>query len=125
MSGATIAPWVVPVAIAVGTVVVVPALVAAGKHWLSIWRTWRRSRLSKHFITRTEVEMQFATLARTQAEQHAQNHALLDQIRAEGQQREIRLVGTLESFQNQNREDAREQRKRVDDVLRMLGDRRR
>lgn len=69
--------------------------------------------------------MQFATLAKTQAEQHAQNQALLDQIRAEGQQREVRLVGTLESFQHQNREDAREQRKRVDDVLRMLGDRRR
>jgi hypothetical protein len=125
LSGATLSPWVVPVAIAVGTVVVVPALVAVGKHWLSMWRAWRHSRLSRHFITRTEVEMQFAQLAETQAKQHAQNHALLGEIRSEGQQREVRLVGTLETFQNQNREDAREQRKRVDDVLRMLGDRRR
>jgi len=69
--------------------------------------------------------MQFATLAKTQDTQHTQNHALLDQIRADGQQREVRLVGMLEAFQQQNREDAREQRKRVDDVLRMLGDRRR
>lgn len=76
--------------------------------------------------------MQFAKLAQTQAEQHAQNRALLDAIRAEGQQREGRLVGTLESFQQQNRDDAKEQRGqisivsgRVDSVLHMLGDRRR
>lgn len=76
--------------------------------------------------------MQFSTLAKTQAEQHAQNQALLDTIRAEGQQREGRLLGTLESFQQQNRDDAKEQRGqittvsgRVDSLLHMLGDRRR
>jgi hypothetical protein len=132
VNGANLAPWIVPVAIAVGTVIVVPILRAAGKHWVEMWREWRHKRLSKVFITRTEVEMQFATLARTQAEQHAQNHALLDAIRAEGQQREGRLLGTLESFQQQNRDDAKEHRGqiatvsgRVDDVLKMMGDRRR
>lgn len=119
-------------AVAIGTAIVVPALVAVGKHWMSMFRAWRHAGLSKVFITRTEVEMQFATLARTQAEQHAQNQALLDAIRKEGQQREGKLLGTLESFQIQNREDAKEQRGqiatvsgRVDSVLHMLGDRRR
>lgn len=76
--------------------------------------------------------MQFATLAKTQAEQHEQHKALLDAIRAEGQQREGRLLGTLESFHQQNREEAKEQRGqittvsgRVDSLLHMLGDRRR
>lgn len=130
MSGA-LAPWIVPVAIAVGTAVVVPALVAVGRHWVSMWRAWRHARMSKVFITRTEVEVQFAKLAETQAAQYAQNQALLDTIRAEGQQREGRLLGTLESFHAQNREEAKEQRGqiatvsgRVDSVLHMLGDRR-
>jgi hypothetical protein len=119
------------VAIAIGTVVVVPLLVAVGKHWVSMWRAWRHARMSKVFITRTEVEVQFAKLAETQAAQHAQNQALLDTIRAEGQQREGRLLGTLESFQVQNREEAKAQSGkietvsgRVHDVLLMLGDRR-
>jgi hypothetical protein len=130
LSGAA-SPWFVPVAIAVGTVVVVPTLVFLGKHWLSMWRAWRHARMSKVFITRTEVEVQFAKLAETQAAQYAQNQALLDTIRAEGQQREGRLLGTLESFHAQNREEAKEQRGkietvsgRVHDVLLLLGDRR-
>lgn len=130
MSVAT-TPWIVPVAIAVGTAVVVPVLFMVVRHWVSMWKAWRHAGLFKVFITRQEVDVQFATLAKTQAEQHAQNQALLDTIRAEGQQREGRLLGTLETFQKQNREDAQEQRGqigtvsgRVDDVLKMMGDRR-
>ena len=120
--------------IAVGTVIVVPALVGVGKKMVSFYRDSRDKRLAdklQGYISRKEMEVQFEQLQAIQAQQHAENRAFLDTIRSEAIRREERLTTIIQTTSAQTAVDTRELRgevgkvnSRVDNVLQMLGDRR-
>jgi hypothetical protein len=85
----------IPVGIAIASLIVVPALVAICKHYVGVWREARHARLAKLLVQREEFEMQFSELSETQAKQHAENREMLERIRAEGQERERTLLGAV------------------------------
>lgn len=123
--------WV-PIGVAVGTVIVVPAAVWIGKKIAAAWHRHRVELLSDVFVTREEFTRQFEQISDTQARQHGENKALLEALRVEGKDRETKLTTLLDTARKDHRDEARELRdnvgevhKRVDTVLNMLGNRRR
>lgn len=126
------APEWVPIAIAIGSVVVVPAAVWFGRKLAKAWHDHRVKVLGEIFCTRKEVEVQFDTLNETQARQHRENKALLESLQQDGYAREVKVTTMLDGARRDTRDDTKELRdsvaevhKRVDSVLSMLGNRRR
>lgn len=126
------APSWVPIAIAVGTVIVVPAAVWIGKRIAAAWHAHRVRLLGEVFVTRDEFKRQFEQLGDTQTRQHRENQAALESLRLDGREREGKLSGLIDGMRKETREEARdlntsvgEVHKRVDSILSMLGNRRR
>lgn len=125
------APLWVPIAIAVGSVIVVPAAVWIGRKIAAAWHQHRVRVLGEIFLTRAEFQSQFESLGDTQARQHSENKALLEALRVDGRERETKLTTLLDTARKDHRDEQRELRdnigevhKRVDSVLTMLGNRR-
>lgn len=124
--------WVVPIAIFIGSAIVLPAVVALGKRMLQAWRDHRHKILAESFCTRKEVEVQFQTLSEVQAKQHAENQKALDALRMDGKEREGRIAGLFEAMHREVKEEGKELREnvgqvhsRVDSLFGVLQDRRR
>jgi len=125
-----VSPWV-PIGIAVGSVIIVPAAVWIGRRIAAAWHAHRVRLLSEVFVTREEFHRQFQELGTTQARQHSENRATLEQLRMDGKEREGKLTAMLEGIRGEVREDAKDLRDqvgavhgRVDNVLGLLGNRR-
>lgn len=131
----------IPVGIAIASLIVVPALVAVGKRLTAAWREARQARLArlfiqreeleqfrqaqqdrlaKVFVAREEVEMQFDTLNRNQAKQHEENQQFLDTIRAEALQREGRVMQKIDDVQRNTRSDVISVHARIDKLFELL-----
>jgi hypothetical protein len=87
--------------------------------------------LGEVFVTRKEFSDQFKMLADTQARQHSENRAALDALRMDGKEREGKLTAMLDGIRTEVRDDSKDLRdsigavhSRVDNVLSMLGNRR-
>lgn len=101
------APHEISIAVAVASLIVIPALVAAGKRLVVMWREARIARLSKLFVLQEDIDVQFDTLHKIQAKQHVENRDFLDTIRSEAQQREGKILASIEAVSNQHREESR------------------
>lgn len=125
------APQWIPIAIAVGTVIVVPAAVWIGRRIAAAWHAHRVRVLGNHFVTHAEFKREFEKLGDTGARQHRENQNALEALRLDGREREGKITGLIDGMRKENREEARdintsvgEVHKRVDSVLAMLGNRR-
>lgn len=101
------APHEISIAVAVASLIVIPALVAAGKRLVVMWREARIARLSRLFVLQEDIDVQFDTLHKIQAKQHVENRDFLDTIRSEAQQREGKILASIEAVSNQHREESR------------------
>lgn len=125
-----VSPWV-PIGIAVGSVIIVPAAVWFGRKIAAAWHAHRVRLLSEVFVTREEFGRQFKDLNETQARQHSENRATLEALRLDGKEREGKLTAMLDGIRSEVRDDAKDLREqigqvhgRVDNVLGLLGNRR-
>lgn len=115
------------------SVIVVPTLIAIGKHYFDQRRRAKQAALDERYITKEVHDMRFDEMAATQAQQHQENRDFLETIRSEALLREGKVLGSIEALSSQVREGEREMRgeigqqsQRVDEVLRIMitGDRR-
>lgn len=90
---------VVTVAIAIGTVILVPLI----KRMWGAWQEAQHARLAKVFALREDIEAKFDELQQRQDKQHAENREVLDRIRTEAHQREGKILGSIQAVSNQNR----------------------
>lgn len=111
----------VQIAIALGTVILVPSVIFVLKHYLRQRRIARHAELCEHFATRDEID-----------KKHQENVALLDAIRSEGLTREGKILASIDALSSRNSQEVNDLRagvrdvhQRVDTVLQMMGDRRR
>lgn len=124
--------WVVPVAIAIGTAVIVPTFVWLLRRAAQAWHDHRVKVLGDVFVAKGDVQRQFSSMNDTQARQHAENQRALESLRLEGKEREGRLVGMIDTGRKDQRDEVRalvssvgDVHRRVDSILTLLGDRRR
>lgn len=118
------APWVIPVAIAVSSLIVVPGVVAIVKMILQHRRDAKAAALhatiAEHvapiqeqlddFVTREEHDEHFDRLTTMHERQHKENRDFLDTIRTEAHSREGRLLQSIDGVH-----------KRVDNLFERLG----
>jgi hypothetical protein len=122
-------------AIAIASVIIVPLLISIGKRIRAHWAEARLAELRAHFATRQQFDdllEQQVKQEHTQAERHQENRDFLDTMRIEALKREERIIATIEKGQDKAHTDLRDMREqvgkvhsRVDNVLEMLGNRRR
>lgn len=96
----------VTIAVAIASLIIVPALLAIARRLWIAWKEAEHARLVKLFVPREEMDMQFEELTKKQAEQHQENRDFLDTIRTEAQQREGKILGSIEAVSNQNRHES-------------------
>lgn len=115
------------------SVIVVPTLIAIGKHYIDQRRRVKQAALDERYVTKEVHDMRFEEMAATQAKQHQENRAFLDTIRTEAFAREGKVLGSIEALaaqvrdsEGQMRGEINQQSQRVDEVLRIMitGDRR-
>lgn len=115
------------------SVIVVPTLIAIGKHYIDQRRRAKQAALDARYVTKEVHDMRFDEMAATQARQHKENRDFLDTIRTEALTREGKVLGSIEALAAQVREsengmrgEISNQATRVDEVLRIMitGDRR-
>lgn len=121
----------VSVGIAAATLIVVPSIVSIVRHYFKQRALVRRAELLQTFLPRIEHDELLKDLTLTQAQQHQQNVKLFEALRTEGNIREGKILGSLESIAHVAREDSRDLSKRlssmsvrIDDLMKMSGDRR-
>lgn len=128
-------PHLIPLAIALLSLIVIPLCVALWRHYREAYRAAKKAELTEilsRYVKREELEMQFSELNRVQQERHQQHAEILQEIREEALQREGRVLGKIDSLRQDSalenrgiRDEVRGVNGRVDNVLQLLGDRRR
>lgn len=115
------------------SVIVVPTLIAIGKHYIDQRRRAKQAALDERYVTKEVHDMRFEEMAAIQARQHKENRDFLDTIRTEAFAREGKVLGSIEALaaqvrdsEGQMRGEINQQSQRVDEVLRIMitGDRR-
>lgn len=121
----------ISIGIAAASLIVVPSAVSIVRHYLKQRALVRRAELLQTFLPRVEHDVMLENLTSTQSQQHQQNVKLFEALRTEGNVREGKILGSLESIAHVAREDSRDLSKRlssmsvrIDDLMKMSGDRR-
>lgn len=120
--------WWPEVAVTMLATVGASVIIMLLRHFNHQRRVARLAELEAHFVRKDEHTQQLEALQLANTKQHNHNAVLLEELRIEAHKREERVLGTIERFGIQQREDLRTVQgeladigKRVDQVFIHLG----